>query len=248
MIQVSSHPKQASETMKSKNQKAKAVRMVKKAHAEMWARIGGLSAPSKMPGFSIGIPARFCKVGSKLAKVKGSVCFKCYALKGNYRYDNVVKAQNARFAALDSPTWTADMTQVIKSACEALGENFFRWHDSGDVQSVRHLMNIIQVCKNLPHISFWLPTKEYALIKMLAHINVPANLTVRVSAPKVDLSYKVGPGLTSSSVSTHKTWVKRAPIATPGSKMCAAPSQEGECGDCRDCWSQSVPNVCYPVH
>ena len=35
---------------------------------------GSLSKPSKMPGWSIGLPAKECKTGGKLQKVKGSVC------------------------------------------------------------------------------------------------------------------------------------------------------------------------------
>ena len=45
---------------------------------------GSLSKPSKMPGWSIGLPAKECKTGGKLQKVPGSVCYDCYALKGCY--------------------------------------------------------------------------------------------------------------------------------------------------------------------
>ena len=45
---------------------------------------GSLSKPSKMPGWSIGLPAKECKTGGKLQKVQGSVCYDCYALKGCY--------------------------------------------------------------------------------------------------------------------------------------------------------------------
>ena len=38
---------------------------------------GSLSKPSKMPGWSIGLPAKECKTGGKLQKVKGSVCYDC---------------------------------------------------------------------------------------------------------------------------------------------------------------------------
>ena len=38
---------------------------------EAWALVGGLSKPSKMPGWSIGIPAKECKTGSKLRLIKG---------------------------------------------------------------------------------------------------------------------------------------------------------------------------------
>ena len=43
---------------------------------------GSLSKPSKMPGWSIGLPAKECKTGGKLRNVEGSVCYDCYALKG----------------------------------------------------------------------------------------------------------------------------------------------------------------------
>ena len=44
----------------------------------------GFTRTSKMPGLSYSLPAWECKTGSKLRKVKGSVCASCYALKGNY--------------------------------------------------------------------------------------------------------------------------------------------------------------------
>ena len=44
----------------------------------------GLSKNNKMPAFTIAIPAReSCPRGGKLAKVKGTVCFDCYAVKGH---------------------------------------------------------------------------------------------------------------------------------------------------------------------
>ena len=54
---------------------------------------GSLSKPSKMPGWSIGLPAKECKTGGKLQKVPGSVCFDCYALKGCYVFKVVQDAQ-----------------------------------------------------------------------------------------------------------------------------------------------------------
>ncbi len=38
---------------------------------------GGLSQTTKMPESSFSIPAKHCKVGSKLREVKGSVCHEC---------------------------------------------------------------------------------------------------------------------------------------------------------------------------
>ena len=53
---------------------------------------GSLSKPSKMPGWSIGLPARECKTGAKLQKVPGSVCYDCYAMKGCYVFKVVQDA------------------------------------------------------------------------------------------------------------------------------------------------------------
>ena len=35
---------------------------------------GGLSKPSKMPGYAYNLPAIHCKTGSKLAQVPGTTC------------------------------------------------------------------------------------------------------------------------------------------------------------------------------
>ena len=58
--------------------------------------VGGLSKPSKMPGWAYGLPAAECKTGSKLAKIPGSVCNGCYALKGCYVFPVVQAAQYRR--------------------------------------------------------------------------------------------------------------------------------------------------------
>jgi len=57
---------------------------------------GSLGKPSKMPGLSYGISATLCKIGAALAKVKGSTCFNCYALKANYAYPSVKAAHEKR--------------------------------------------------------------------------------------------------------------------------------------------------------
>ena len=48
---------------------------------EIEAKIGTLSNPAKMPSFAWGIPIEYCVTGSKLAKILGTICNKCYAGK-----------------------------------------------------------------------------------------------------------------------------------------------------------------------
>ena len=94
---------------------------------------GGLSKPSKMPGPAHNLPAQACITGAKLVKVPGSVCAGCYALKGRYRFKNVQDALQRRLQALQDPRWVDAMVTLIKD------QDWFRWHDSGDIQSPEHL-------------------------------------------------------------------------------------------------------------
>jgi hypothetical protein len=118
--------------------------------------VGGLSKPSKMPGWAYGIPAAECKTGKKLQDVPGSTCEGCYATKGCYVFPVVQAAQYRRLAAIKNPLWVEAMATLINSK----KSKYFRWHDSGDVQDEAHLLKIFEVCKLTPETSHWLPTRE----------------------------------------------------------------------------------------
>ena len=195
---------------------------------EAWALVGGLSKPSKMPGWSIGIPAKECKTGGKLQHVEGSVCFDCYALKGCYVFAVVQAAQYKRLGAINHPDWVLAMSTLINSK----KPDVFRWHDSGDVQDVQHLEKIFEVCRLTPNKRHWMPTRE-AWIKDHMHM-APANLVVRFSSPMVDQ----GP---------VKSWANTSTVSTK-SRSCPAPDNNNECGSCRACWDPLVKNIEYGKH
>ena len=195
---------------------------------EAWALVGGLSKPSKMPGWSIGIPAKECKTGKKLRQIKNSVCEGCYALKGCYVFAVVQAAQYKRLKAIDHPQWVEAMALLINSK----KPDVFRWHDSGDVQDFTHLMKIFQVCKLSPAKRHWMPTRE-AWIKDHMH-KAPANLVVRFSSPMIDQ----GP---------VKSWANTSTVSTK-SRSCPAPDNNNECGSCRACWDPNVKNIEYGKH
>jgi hypothetical protein len=205
--------------------------------------VGTLSDNSKMPGFSWEIPAEECRIGSKLRSVAGSVCAKCYALKGFYiRYPNVKIAQYKRLEALKlGPEWVRLMTDLISRKVDATVP-FFRWFGSGDLQSLEHLEMIVQVCRNLPAIKFWLPTREIPIISAYQAKHpgpFPSNLNVRVSGNMVNGDAPQLPHCTMSVVSTHD----RSDALT-----CQAPANAGHCGDCRACWNPEVLNINYHQH
>ena len=195
---------------------------------EAWTLVGGLSKPSKMPGWSIGIPAKECKTGKKLRQIKNSVCEGCYALKGCYVFKVVQEAQYKRLEAISHPDWVLAMATLINSK----KPDVFRWHDSGDVQDVQHLEKIFEVCKLTPAKRHWMPTRE-AWIKDHM-VNAPANLVVRFSSPMIDK----GP---------VKSWANTSTVSTK-SRSCPAPDNNNECGSCRACWDPLVKNIEYGKH
>ena len=189
--------------------------------------VGGLSKPSKMPGWAYGLPAKECKTGSKLVKVPGSVCHGCYALKGCYVFKVVQDAQYRRLESTRSPLWVGAMALVINSKKSKV----FRWHDSGDVQDEAHLLKIFAVAKLTPTVKHWMPTREAWVKHFLPEC--PENLIIRFSGTMIDQ-----PAIDS--------WPHTSTVSTnPENRTCPAPDQDNECKDCRACWEKKKKNICY---
>lgn len=201
---------------------------------------GGLSSPTKMPGYSYNLPATHCKTGSKLRNIPGSVCSKCYACKGNYtRFKHVSEAQNRRLQALNHPLWSEAMVAAIKRYSAKSG--VFRWHDAGDVQSIDHLRRIINIARRTPNVKHWLPTKETKLIKLAISkgLRIPSNLIIRHSVHMI--GDKPGPelkGLKTSTVNAGYGFI--CPVKS-GTETC-----DTYC--CRACWQKGINNIDYRSH
>jgi len=191
--------------------------------------VGGLSKPSKMPGWAYGIPAKECKTGAKLQQVKGSTCYNCYALKGCYMFPVVQAAQYKRLNSINHPAWIKAMAMLINSK----KTKFFRWHDSGDVQSVKHLAKIFEVCRRSPDVQHWMPTREAWVKPYLSR--APKNLVIRFSMPMVDQE-------------AATSWPHTSTVVSGPDRTCPAPEQDNACGSCRACWDPSVRNVAYGKH
>ena len=191
---------------------------------------GGLSAPGKMPEGAYSISALHCKTGAKLRLVPDTPCYKCYAFNGRYNFPNVKDALTRRLESLTHPQWIEAMAVLIK------GKKHFRWHDSGDIQSVDHLKKIFEVCDLTPDTMHWLPTQERQFLP-LPGSKIPTNLIIRLSNAKNDTK----PGNAWSHWSTVVT-VPRA------GHVCPAPEQGNKCGSCRACWSKEVYEVQYKIH
>ena len=213
--------------------------------------LGGLSEPSKMPGYSYSISAFRCNVGGSLRNVEGSTCQHCYACKGNYvRFPAVQKALERRYNALFDSRWTAAFIALLHTP-KMRKHNYFRWHDSGDLQSFEHLLNIVNIAIHCPHVQFWLPTREYALVDryLETYGKFPQNLVVRVSAHIIDKTAPKRFSVTSAVLGLH-TSVEDFKQRNPNLvfSVCPAPNQGGKCENCRSCWKSHVSTVIYKEH
>ena len=209
-------------------------------------RTGGLSETSKMPGYSWGLPVRTCQTGQLLMKIQGSVCHHCYAKKGNYTFKNVAQAYEERYQRFHSETWVEDMAELIIKRAE--DTPFFRWFDSGDLQSNEMLRRVVQVVERTPCVNHWLPTREVQHLRPV--VSIPKNLIIRVSSPMV--GGKRVPGYPHTSTvaprSLKKQWAELVAESTPRNWYCPSSLQDHACGECRACWMPHIENVTYLEH
>jgi hypothetical protein len=209
-----------------------------------------LTQTTKMPGPSWSLPAhRACP------RANGTICDSCYAEKGCYRYSSTQNAQKARFkwtvksmrSSAGREQWIAAMVEGIhKSGCA-----FFRVHDSGDMFSVSYAEAWLEVCRVLPEVKFWIPTRTWQmpqsvlpmsdpLLMVLSQMARLPNVTVRPSALNFrDHAPRVAglhAGSTAEMPDVFRAW------------QCPAPKQDGMCSDCRVCWDSKDMPVSYCKH
>src|SRR5204863_562269 len=61
---------------------------------------------------------------------------------------------------------------------------YFRWFDSGDLQGVTHLRNIVTVAEHTPAVEHSPPICEAQVVRAVGEF--PENLVVRLSATQID--------------------------------------------------------------
>lgn len=205
--------------------------------------IGGLSKPSKMPWYSWSTPATACVTGSKLAKKKGTVCSKCYALKGMYLFPNTQTAMERRLKARDDPRFVAAFVYVLNTKYNNIKgrENRFRWYDSGDIGTLKHLKDISIIAKYTPQIRHWLPTKEVGIVKEYYKSTAPSwkddplNLIIRPSHPMIGGKWPDNRLQSTSGRDNDDTLYQ-----------CPAFKQDHMCKNCDACWTNQSIN--YRMH
>lgn len=209
--------------------------------------VSSLSDPSKMPGRGWGISPSKCKRGAVLHKTNpDSICKHCYAMKGRYAFPNVMESHEKRLDKYyNEPRWKEAMIFLIKS------EKYFRWFDSGDLQSVKMLKDIIEICYATPDTNHWMSTRESGIIltyKMI-HENklpFPKNLCIRISNDEIDKAppCKIDGCHNSMTVSKNykDSFNKQCPVSF--NEDISSCDEAG----CYSCWNNNVDLILYKLH
>jgi len=125
--------------------------------------------------------------------------------------------------------------------------DYFRWFDSGDLQSVSMLDNIVLIALLMPDMKFWLPTREIRIvIKYLKQgYKIPANLTIRLSDMMID---KDTAYTGNESKLLEQSRILYSGVTTNDKKAnCHSFKQHGKCLECRACWD-SKAKIYYLKH
>ena len=192
---------------------------------------------SKMPCPSLSISAFLCRVGDKLSKIKDSVCYFCYARRGFYHMPNVKTKHQQMLEFMKSKYFVDVMVQLNSEL------SFFRWFDSGDIQSLDMANDILDICERTPNCKYWIPTKEYKDWKtVLKSRSLPSNVALRFSTPMNDT-----PPLDKAPLTTT-VFTSEDSLGAVGVKCGASYKDKYECGDCRACWDTNINNVAYAKH
>jgi hypothetical protein len=209
-----------------------------------------LTTTSKMPGPSWSLPA-----GRACPRANGDICRGCYAKKGCYRYDSTRKAQEARFKwtaqSMRTPEGRATWIAVMVDGIRKTGNRYFRISDSGDLFNEPYARCWLEVCRMLPEVRFWIPTRAWQqpnhplpvcdpLLNTLLKLAKLPNVTVRPSALDFGDHAPAVPGLHAGSTAGMPD-VFRA-------FQCPAYAQGGHCGECRVCWDAKDLPVSYKKH
>lgn len=209
---------------------------------EALALVGSIGQTSKMPAQSWGILAKRCITGAKLAKIEGTICEKCYALRGAYQYSSVVSSQELRLQKFNESLSKDNGESWIEAMAYLIGDDkYFRLFDSGDLQSEEMLDVFCRLARRLPKCKFWNPSKELGIVSSYISKGniIPKNLIIRLSAYKFE---EKGPVKLAKRLGVNISAASKENFTCPASK------QDNNCGDCRKCWTKSVFSVTYKRH
>lgn len=173
------------------------------------------------------------------------VCQSCYATKGMYRFPVVKAARQENQKDYHRDDWVADMVKEVSKY------DYFRWFDSGDIETPELAIKIGAVIVGTPNTKHWLPTRsdkvrsinDKPILKWRTS-KLLNNVVVRPSADNIGLNNNERPGVNSYVIrDTDLFEAKRQGIF-----VCPVTTDKNRtsCDTCTTCYTDA--KVAYLVH
>lgn len=206
-----------------------------------------------MQAWSFSLPASF-SCPFKVANDVDDICNSCYAEYSRYNMPNVMNAQLIRFFWIKD-LLIKDKKLAIDTFIQAIKDNvkngYFRGHDAGDFFNPEYVDMWYEVCKALPDVKFWFPTRSYRAEQLkwlvaFTFLNKLPNVSVRSSAIKFD---DMPPDLHNKGFAAGSTAISSLDINLKDVQVCPKSKNKTDCEteNCRYCWSKKG-KVAYLVH
>lgn len=192
------------------------------------------------------------------------VCKGCYAKKGMYRFPVVKNVREFNKQDYHRADWVDEMVKEVSKF------DYFRWFDSGDIETPELARKISLVINRTRDVLHWLPTRSDKILKIsdvltnymapvsyignggVQHIlnNQPLlscpNVAVRRSADNIGLDRQERPGVNSFVINNTVEDLFKA--KQQGIYVCPVgtnPTQKS-CGTCTKCYTND--KVAYVLH
>lgn len=191
------------------------------------------------------------------------ICDSCYAGKSRFAmYDTIPFHQMIRKFWSDKALARGSFADEMTAAIIALTGNnrlfgrvqkdasraHFRIHDSGDFYSIPYFLAWVEVCRRLPEILFWAPTRQWAVnqewrVTMANAVAGVKNLALRPSALVYGSQAPLVPGLAAGSTASPSEVTDHweCPAYLSDLASCAS-------AGCRTCWDSPQKPVNYHAH
>ena len=213
-----------------------------------------ISKPTKMKitGKRVGcwsLEARKSCPGSK--NHDGSVvevCQSCYATKGMYRFPAVKAVRQNNQQDYHRDDWVDDMVKEVSKY------DYFRWFDSGDIETPELAVKIRLIVARTETTKHWLPTRSDKIPKIKRAIEGPipgytdltffTNVALRLSADNIGLNNNERPGVNSYVIKPEEVFEAKR----QGMHVCPVginPNQKS-CDTCTMCYTDA--KVAYVLH
>jgi len=178
------------------------------------------------------------------------ICKSCYAKKGMYHFPSVKNLREHNKLDYHRNNWVDDMVKEV-SKCD-----YFRWFDSGDIETPELATKIAEVCRLCPNTIFWLPTRSDKIPAINAAIvattrtaychslsSLP-NVALRISADNIGLNNRERPGVNSYVINQEDIFEAKR----QGIHVCPVGVQPNRksCNDCTMCYTSA--KVAYVLH